>query len=98
MIAQEQHGVHGAPNQASLFEHSLNLMSANASHQLHPADAHERSRRCATAFLDGIYRMGAQNTDRLSVSVLTAHAVRARASEGFEQAGLSLLSYKENAE
>jgi hypothetical protein len=70
MIAQEQHGVHGAPNQANLFEHSLTPMSANAPPEAdkfalaaHPADAHERSRRCATAFLDGIYRMGGQNTD-----------------------------------
>jgi hypothetical protein len=95
MIAQEEHRVHGVPNQASLFHHSLNSMSANASHRLPPPDALERSSEAVLKGLVGFTRrrslsygeaskMAAQNTDGLPLSVLTAHAVRALACEGSE--------------
>jgi len=53
MVAQEQHGVHGVPKQASMFQLSLTPMSANAPHQLPPSSDLERSREVIPEELAG---------------------------------------------
>jgi len=49
MFAQENHGVHGVPKQASLFQLSFTPMSANAPHRLPPSSAFERTRHTVSS-------------------------------------------------
>jgi hypothetical protein len=92
MFAQEQHGVHGVPKQASLFQLSLTPMSANAPHRLPPSSALERSREVIPGGQGG-FTGWPLKTDGVPLSALTALAVRALADEGFEQGSQDLLSW-----